>query len=573
MESRNLILAIILSVGVLFIWSFFFEAPEQEMLNGEIESGDVSEVNSNELDMEAIDEIERSLGITENDNIGLDEALSADKRVKIETNSIVGSINLKGLRIDDIVLKKYNETQEEFSEKIRVLQPIDTYDGYEVTFGWIKNQDANFETPNAESIWKVSDSNATLTSNNEVEFEWNNNTGQTFITTIGLDEDYLFDITQEVKNNSNEEIIINNASKVTRKQAPSLSGMFILHEGLLGVLQEKLELIDYDDLKDDEETLNFESDNGWVGITDKYWLAALIPDQNKSFKAIYTYDNGYIAYYRSLNATKVAAGSDHIVESQIFIGAKEAKLIDRYQEDYGIYNFDLAIDWGWFYFLTKPLFNVIYFFSELSGNFGLAIIILTVITRIVFFPLANWSFISMAKMKMLQPEMTRIKELHKDDRAQQQQALMALYKKEKVNPISGCLPILIQIPFFFAIYKMLFVSIEMRHAPFYGWIQDLAAKDPTTIFNLFGLIPWDPPSFMIIGIWPVLMGLTMYIQQKLNPAPPDPIQARIFMFFPLFITILLAQFAAGLVIYWTTNNVLSIIQQWIINKRTTVKTN
>ena len=573
MESRNLILAIILSVGVLFIWSFFFEAPEQEMLNGEIESGDVSEVNSNELDMEAIDEIERSLGITENDNIGLDEALSADKRVKIETNSIVGSINLKGLRIDDIVLKKYNETQEEFSEKIRVLQPIDTYDGYEVTFGWIKNQDANFETPNAESIWKVSNSNGTLTSNNEVEFEWSNTTGQTFVTTIGLDEDYLFDITQEVKNNSNEEIIINNASKVTRKQAPSLSGMFILHEGLLGVLQEKLELIDYDDLKDDEETLNFESDNGWVGITDKYWLAALIPDQNKSFKAIYTYDNGYIAYYRSLNATKVAAGSDHIVESQIFIGAKEAKLIDRYQEDYGIYNFDLAIDWGWFYFLTKPLFNVIYFFSELSGNFGLAIIILTVITRIVFFPLANWSFISMAKMKMLQPEMTRIKELHKDDRAQQQQALMALYKKEKVNPISGCLPILIQIPFFFAIYKMLFVSIEMRHAPFYGWIQDLAAKDPTTIFNLFGLIPWDPPSFMIIGIWPVLMGLTMYIQQKLNPAPPDPIQARIFMFFPLFITILLAQFAAGLVIYWTTNNVLSIIQQWIINKRTTVKTN
>ena len=573
MESRNLILAIILSVGVLFIWSFFFEAPEQEMLNGEIESGDVSEVNSNELDMEAIDEIERSLGITENDNIGLDEALSANKRVKIETNSIVGSINLKGLRIDDIVLKKYNETQEEFSEKIRVLQPIDTYDGYEVTFGWIKNQDANFETPNAESIWKVSNNNATLTSNNEVEFEWSNTTGQTFVTTIGLDEDYLFDITQEVKNNSNEEIIINNASKVTRKQAPSLSGMFILHEGLLGVLQEKLELIDYDDLKDDEETLNFESDNGWVGITDKYWLAALIPDQNKSFKAIYTYDNGYIAYYRSLNATKVAAGSDHIVESQIFIGAKEAKLIDRYQEDYGIYNFDLAIDWGWFYFLTKPLFNVIYFFSELSGNFGLAIIILTVITRIVFFPLANWSFISMAKMKMLQPEMTRIKELHKDDRAQQQQALMALYKKEKVNPISGCLPILIQIPFFFAIYKMLFVSIEMRHAPFYGWIQDLAAKDPTTIFNLFGLIPWDPPSFMIIGIWPVLMGLTMYIQQKLNPAPPDPIQARIFMFFPLFITILLAQFAAGLVIYWTTNNVLSIIQQWIINKRTTVKTN
>ena len=573
MESRNLILAIILSVGVLFIWSFFFEAPEQEVLNGDIINGDVSEVNSNELDMEAIDDIEKSLGITESDAIGLQEALGQNKRVLIETDSLAGSINLKGLRIDDIILKKYNETQEEDSEKIRLLQPIDTFNGYEVTFGWIKNQDANFETPNADSNWKVSGNNTILTSSNEVEFEWNNSTGQKFVTTIGLDEDYLFDITQRVENNSGEEIIINNASKVTRKQAPTLSGMFILHEGLLGVLQEKLELIDYDDLKDDNETLNFESDNGWVGITDKYWLAALIPDQDKSFKAIYTYDNGYIAYYRSLNATKVMPGGDHIVESQIFIGAKEAKLIDRYQEEYGIYNFDLAIDWGWFYFLTKPLFNVIYFFSQLSGNFGLAIIILTVITRVVFFPLANWSFISMAKMKMLQPEMTRIKELHKDDKAQQQQALMALYKKEKVNPISGCLPILIQIPFFFAIYKMLFVSIEMRHAPFYGWIQDLAAKDPTTIFNLFGLIPWDPPSFMIIGIWPVLMGLTMYIQQKLNPAPPDPIQARIFMFFPLFITILLAQFAAGLVIYWTTNNVLSIIQQWIINKRTTIKTN
>ena len=274
-----------------------------------------------------------------------------------------------------------------------------------------------------------------------------------------------------------------------------------------------------------------------------------------------------------MNAQSVQSNGEFEVSSKIFIGAKEAKLIDQYQEDFNIYNFDLAIDWGWFYFLTKPLFYIIYYFSGIAGNFGLAIIILTIITRIIFFPLANWSFVSMAKMKMLQPEMTRIKELYKEDRPQQQKALMDLYKKEKVNPISGCLPILIQIPFFFAIYKMLFVSIEMRHAPFYGWIQDLAAKDPTSIFNMFGLIPWDPPSFLIIGVWPVLMGLTMYIQQKLNPAPPDPIQAKIFMFFPLFITILLAQFAAGLVIYWTTNNLLSIIQQWVITRRTTVKTN
>ena len=267
----------------------------------------------------------------------------------------------------------------------------------------------------------------------------------------------------------------------------------------------------------------------------------MIPDQNIPFKSIYAYDDnlGYVAYFRSLDSYSVKPNTKIEIDSKVFAGAKEADLLDLYQEKYNIYNFDLAIDWGWFYFITKPLFYAISYFYQLFGNFGIAIIILTVITRIVFFPLANWSFVSMAKMKLLQPEMTRIKDLYKDDKQQQQQALMALYKKEKVNPVSGCLPILIQIPFFFAIYKMLFISIEMRHAPFYGWIEDLSVKDPTTIFNLFGLIPWDPPSFMIIGIWPILMGLTMYLQQKLNPAPPDPIQAKIFSFFPLFITCLL----------------------------------
>ena len=366
--------------------------------------------------------------------------------------------------------------------------------------------------------------------------------------------------------------IINNAAKITRESTPDLSGMFILHEGLVGVLDEKLEQIDYDDLADDK-VYNFDSNNGWLGFTDKYWLTALIPEQGESFKGIFSYDNNYTAYFRSQDSTIVNAGSSYETSSNIFIGAKEAEVIDAYQEEYGFYNFDLSIDWGWFYFLTKPLFYIIYYLFDLTGNFGVAIIILTAMTRILFFPLANWSFVSMAKMKKLQPEMTRLKELHKDDRQQQQQALMTLYKKEKVNPVSGCLPILIQIPFFFAIYKMLFVSLEMRHAPFFGWIQDLSAKDPTSLFNLFGLIPWDPPSFLVIGVWPILMGLTMYIQQKLNPAPPDPIQAKIFMFFPFFITVLLSQFAAGLVIYWTTNNLLSIIQQWVIVRRTNIKTN
>ena len=573
MESRNLIIAIVLSIGVLLIWSLFIEDPYQQTITNNKSDVNLNGTNLDSLESQSIDEIEDILETGNINSISLDDALREDERVQINTNNILGSINLKGLKIDDITLKNYKETLEEESDLIRVLRPYNTSDGYEVTFGWISNQSSDIELPNSNTVWKLVNNNEALTSENEIEFQWKNNTGQTFISSISMDGDYLFNINQKVINNSDEAIILNNASKIKRKTAPALSGMFILHEGLLGVLEEQLELIDYDELKDDGETLNFESNNGWIGITDKYWLAALIPDQTENFKAIYTYDNGYIAYFRSLKSSNVKPGQELEKNSQIFIGAKEANLIDQYKEDYGIYNFDLAIDWGWFYFLTKPLFYVIYYFSEFSGNFGLAIIILTVIIRIIFFPLANWSFSSMAKMKLLQPEMTRIKDLYKDDRQQQQQALMALYKKEKVNPVSGCLPILIQIPFFFAIYKMLFVSIEMRHAPFYGWIQDLAAKDPTTIFNLFGLIPWDPPSFLIIGIWPVLMGVTMYLQQKLNPAPPDPIQAKVFAFLPLFITILLAQFAAGLVIYWTTNNVLSIIQQWIITQRTKIRTN
>ena len=573
METRNLILSIVLSVGVLLLWTIYIEAPNQN-INHSIESNQEDSIGEvSELEVEQLDQIEESLGIKKELFETIENSLSNSSRISIDTQSLEGSINLEGLKIDDIVLKKYQESLDENSSKIRVLSPLSTENGYEISFGWLKDKSAEFETPTAESEWRLVSTSNTLSGNDELEFEWSNDTGQVFRTSIAVDENYLFSIKQKIINKSNKEIIVNNASKITRQNTPTVSRMFILHEGLLGVLEEKLELIDYDDLKDENETLNFESENGWVGITDKYWLAALIPDQTEPFKAIYTYDDGYIAYYRSLNSKSVKSGEEFEISSKIFIGAKEAKLIDRYQEEFNIYNFDLAIDWGWFYFLTKPLFYVVYFFSEISGNFGLAIIILTVITRIIFFPLANWSFVSMAKMKMLQPEMTRLKELHKEDRQQQQQALMALYKKEKVNPISGCLPILIQIPFFFAIYKMLFVSIEMRHAPFFGWIQDLAAKDPTSIFNLFGMIPWDPPSFMIIGVWPVLMGITMYIQQKLNPAPPDPIQAKIFMFFPLFITILLAQFAAGLVIYWTTNNLLSILQQWVITRRTKVKTN
>ena len=572
MDTRNIILATALSIGILLVWSVYFAPPPvlNEPITSELsESSDSNEIDS-DLGLGSLDESTDI--IEENEILSLEDSISDSDRIEINTPGISGSIRLNGLIIDDVTLKSYRETLDENSENIRFLSPLKTGDGHEVSFGWIQAKNSDFEIPNRNTPWKLISGSNVLNLNNELIFEWKNKTGQIFQSTIELDDEYLFKITQKIINNGANGIIVNNAAKITRESTPTLSGMFILHEGLIGVLNEELEQIDYDDLAEDK-VYNFDSQNGWLGFTDKYWLTALIPEQGKSFKGIFSYDKNYSAYFRSQDSVIINAGDSFQTSNNIFIGAKEAEVIDAYQEEYNFYNFDLSIDWGWFYFLTKPLFYIIYYLFELTGNFGVAIIILTAMTRILFFPLANWSFVSMAKMKKLQPEMTRLKELHKDDRQQQQQALMALYKKEKVNPVSGCLPILIQIPFFFAIYKMLFVSLEMRHAPFFGWIQDLSAKDPTTIFNLFGLIPWDPPSFMIIGVWPILMGLTMWIQQKLNPAPPDPIQARIFMFFPFFITILLSQFAAGLVIYWTTNNLLSIIQQWIITRRVNVKTN
>jgi len=572
MDTRNIILATALSIGILLVWSVYFAPPPvlNEPITSELsESSDSNEIDS-DLGLGSLDESTDI--IEENEILSLEDSISDSDRIEINTPGISGSIRLNGLIIDDVTLKSYRETLDENSENIRFLSPLKTGDGHEVSFGWIQAKNSDFEIPNRNTPWKLISGSNVLNLNNELIFEWKNKTGQIFQSTIEMDDEYLFKITQKIINNGANGIIVNNAAKITRESTPTLSGMFILHEGLIGVLNEELEQIDYDDLAEDK-VYNFDSQNGWLGFTDKYWLTALIPEQGKSFKGIFSYDKNYSAYFRSQDSVIVSAGDTYQTSNNIFIGAKEAEVIDAYQEEYNFYNFDLSIDWGWFYFLTKPLFYIIYYLFELTGNFGVAIIVLTAMTRILFFPLANWSFVSMAKMKKLQPEMTRLKELHKDDRQQQQQALMALYKKEKVNPVSGCLPILIQIPFFFAIYKMLFVSLEMRHAPFFGWIQDLSAKDPTTIFNLFGLIPWDPPSFMIIGVWPILMGLTMWIQQKLNPAPPDPIQARIFMFFPFFITILLSQFAAGLVIYWTTNNLLSIIQQWIITRRVNVKTN
>ena len=399
---------------------------------------------------------------------------------------------------------------------------------------------------------------------------WTNSQNIKFLKEISIDKQYLFNIKQTIINNSDKTYNFYPYGQIIRNVAPDVTNFYILHEGLIGVFDDQLVEEDYDDIEEKKYSKNAQS--GWLGITDKYWLTSLIPEKDKSFRSDFDYKNKFRANFIETNATEVGANETKSNSIRVIIAAKEVNVIDGYAESENINKFDLAIDWGWFYFIVKPLFFAIQYFFNLAGNFGIAIIMITACIRLAFFPLANYSFRSMAKMKVLQPEMTRLKELHKEDKMKLQQEMMALYKREKVNPISGCLPIFIQIPFFFAIYKVLFVTIEMRHQPFFGWIKDLSERDPTSIFNLFGLIPWDPPSFLLIGVWPCLMGVSMWMQQKLNPTPPDPVQAKIFMFFPLFLTVILAPFPAGLVIYWTINNILTMAQQYIIIKRTTVKT-
>ena len=471
--------------------------------------------------------------------------------------------------IDDISFKKHKQKVVD-GENTVFLYPQETENGFFIETGWtsIGNK---IKVPSNNSVWTVKGNNA-LTEKSPVIIQWDNKEGIVFEKKIELDDKYLFKISQQIKNNTNSSIELFPYAQMTRNKIPDdIQNFYIQHEGFIGVFDEELKEDDYDDVK--EKKIVRESNEGWLGITDKYWMTAFVPEAGKNFKSTFLYDEGFKANYIINKPTVINQSSTGINELRLFVAAKEVETIDSYAENQNIKKFDLVIDWGWFYFFTKPLFFVIDYLFKISGNFGTAIVLLTIALRLIFFPLANFSFKSMAKMKAVQPEMMRLKELHKDDKVKLQQEMMALYRKEKINPASGCLPVLIQIPFFFAIYKMLFISLEMRHQPFFGWIKDLSAADPTTIFNLFGLIPWDPPSFMIIGIWPILMGASMWVQQKLNPAPADPVQAKIFAFFPLFLTIILASFPSGLVVYWTVNNILTIAQQWVINKKTTVKTN
>ena len=564
--DRNVFVAIALSMSVLLFWGAFFETPKnniEEKTNNQIQEKSENSITPSTNQAPSINQL------TVEKKVSRRESINNSDRIRIENENIIGSISLEGGLIDDISFKNHKQ-KVEGSKNIEFLNPAQTENGFYAESGWasIGNK---IKVPTKNSKWKV-EGNKVLTDKSPVILKWNNNEGIIFKKKIELDEKYLFKISQEIQNNSSQSVELYPYAQITRNKVPDdIQNFYISHEGFIGVFDDELKEDDYDDIEDNK--IVRETNEGWLGITDKYWMTVLVPEAGKNFKSTYQYNDSFKANYIINEPVKINANSSGVNSLRLFVAAKEVETIDAYAENQNIKKLDLVIDWGWFYFFTKPLFFVIDYLFKFSGNFGFAIVLITLAIRALFFPLANFSFRSMAKMKAVTPEMQRLKELHKDDKVKLQQEMMALYRKEKINPASGCLPVLIQIPFFFAIYKMLFISLEMRHQPFFGWIKDLSAADPTSIFNLFGLIPWDPPSFMIIGIWPILMGASMWVQQKLNPAPADPIQAKIFAFFPLFLTIILASFPSGLVVYWTVNNILTIAQQWVINKNTKVKTN
>jgi len=556
METRNVIAAISLSAAVIILYSLFFAPPP-------ITKENLAEKNKTEqnTDTPSLDQKETVTEITR------EEALRQSKRIQFENQSIIGSISLKGAAIDDLTFKEYNVSLDN-NEKIKLLSPRNSTNGYLIESGFITT-DKNIEIPNAQTNWSVS-GNSKLTDQSPVKLTWSNNQGITFEKEIALDDKFLFTIKQRVKNSSDKAYDFYSYGQIIRNKIPEISNFYILHEGLIADLDDELIEEDYDDIQEKKFTKT--AQKGWLGIGDKYWITSLIPPSGKEFKTTFDYKKKFRANFVSTEPLELKKNSIIEDQIQVIVAAKRVEVIDGYAKSLNIDKFDLAIDWGFLYFITKPLFHGIDYFFKLLGNYGLAIIAITFCIRLAFFPLANFSFKSMAKMKALQPEMVRLKELHKNDKMKLQQEMMALYKKEKVNPMSGCLPILVQIPVFFALYKVLFVTIEMRQMPFFGWIQDLSERDPTSLFNLFGLLPYDVPSFLMIGAWPIAMGVSMWIQQKLNPAPTDAMQAKIFMFFPLFLTVILAPFPAGLVIYWTVNNILTMAQQVFIMKRTTVKT-
>ena len=556
MDIKNVIAAISLSAAVIILYGLFFAPTPPDLKQIQVEKNTITETT----DAPSLDKNEQF------SKISREEAMAEEDRILFENDDIKGSISLTGGSIDDLTFKKYTETLNG-KDNVVLLNPKKVKNGYYVKTGWATNN-KNIDIPNSKTIWKIEGNNK-LSPNSPIKLSWTNDQNIKFEKNISIDNQYLFTVNQGIINNSGKTYNFYPYGQIIRNQAPEVTNFYILHEGFQAVLDDELIEEDYDDVQEKKFSRN--ASKGWLGIGDKYWITSIIPPENKDFKTTFDYKKKFRANY--IASEGIEAGPNETIEEEIriIVAAKRVKTIDGYAKSLSINKFDLVIDFGILYFLTKPMWFALDYFFKLLGNYGLAIIAVTICIRLAVFPLANYSFRSMAKMKKLAPETKRLKDTIKD-KMELQKAMMQLYKREQVNPMSGCLPIIPQIFIFFSLYKVLFVTIEMRHMPFYGWIKDLSDKDPTTIFNLFGLIPWDPPSFLIIGAWPIAMGISMWIQQKLNPTPPDPIQAKIFMFFPIFLTVILAPFPSGLVIYWTINNILTMLQQVVIMKRTTVKT-
>ena len=561
-ETRNLVAAISLSMAVLIGYQLLFVDPKKDQIIQENVVNNLSD-NSNI----PIPSNDNSLTVTSED--GKTENFKNVPRVLLNSNETSGSISLKGARIDDITLTQYRETLDADSSLINLLLKSNEKNPYFIEHGW--SSPDGLKVPNGKTLWKSSKN--LLSPDTSITLSWDNGEGIIFYQDISVDDTFMFTINQRVKNNTNNAVTLYPYGLIRRTGEPETTKFFVLHEGPLGVFDWTLSEKSYEDLAESgQKGINIKpvESGGWTGLTDKYWMTALLPDQNEKYSFTYRYLNSSGGQYQTDflgKAVKIQAKSEGNFLSRTFAGAKRLALFDDYEERFNVKHFDLAIDFGWFYFLTKPFFYALSWANDYLGNFGLAILAITVLVKIVFFPLANKSYKSMAKMRNLSPEIQKLRERVGDDRQKLNQEMMNLYKKEKVNPAAGCLPILVQIPVFFALYKVLFVSIEMRQTPFFGWIKDLSVQDPTSILNLFGLLPYSTsifPDFLNLGIWPLLMGVTMFLQQRLNPTPPDPIQAKIFAWMPVAFTFLLATFPAGLVIYWTWNNLLSICQQWLI---------
>jgi YidC/Oxa1 family membrane protein insertase len=596
-DHKNTILAIVLSAMVLIVWQYFFGMPLEKQRQDALRQQQQQQQQSQQAQPQpapqqttqppqpvpGVAPQEGSAppvpgqGTAMAPGASREASLSSSPRIGIDTPSLRGSIAFKGGRVDDLSLIKYRETVDPNSPAIVLLSPSGSPKPFYAEFGWVTGSGASQKVPNAETLWRQEGS-GTLGVGRPVTLVFDNGEGLEFRRTITVDDKYLFTIKDDVTNKGTGSITLYPYALISRHGTPKTEGYYILHEGLIGVLGEQgLQEVTYSAIADKKERMTFNVTNAWLGITDKYWAAALLPDNTAKVQAHFssgtlgtqkTYQSDYL-----LDPQTIAPGATGTANARLFAGAKEVETIDGYDKQLKLNRFELLIDWGWFHFITKPMFLAMDWIYRLVGNFGIAILIITVIIKIVFFPLANKSYASMAKMKSVQPQLLALRDRYADDKMKQQQAMMELYKKEKINPMAGCLPILIQIPVFFALYKVLFVTIEMRHAPFFGWIKDLAAPDPTTVFNLFGLLPWDPTiipvigPFLHVGVWPLIMGVTMWVQMKLNPAPPDPTQKMIFDWMPIIFTFMLATFSAGLVIYWAWNNTLSVLQQAVIMRK------